>query len=70
MVPGVFEGLVHGEGEEEEPRGEEARSVAGVEEGHRRRQEALAPPQGVRFLLILFLRMKCMGSRSMAMERS
>ncbi len=47
MIPRVRERLVQSEGQEKEPGGEEPGGVAGIEEGHGRRQEALATPQGV-----------------------
>ena len=47
VVPRPLEWIVHGERQEQEPGGEEAGGVTGVEEGHGRRQEALATPQGV-----------------------
>ncbi len=50
VIPRPLEWIVHGEGDEgqeQEPGREEAGGMAGVEEGHRRRQETLAPPQGV-----------------------
>jgi len=47
VIPRVRERLVEGEGEEQQPGGEESGRVAGVEEGHGRREETLTPTQSV-----------------------
>ena len=47
VIPRPLERIVEGEGEEQEPCGEESGRVAGVEEGHGRREETLTPTQSV-----------------------